>query len=80
MFIVKACSETALFRESSNQDFHSPQFRKYISYDNQLFFQNVKNLMYIREMVQKSQKIFFVFQIIASQLVVANSHNVEQDT
>ena len=41
MFTVKACSETALFREWSNQDFQSLQFRKFISYDNHLFFQNV---------------------------------------
>ena len=41
MFIFKACSETALFGEWTNQDFHSLWFQKCISYDNQVFFQNV---------------------------------------
>ena len=31
-------------------------------------------------MEQKSPKIFFVFQINAFELRVANSHNPEQDT
>ena len=31
-------------------------------------------------MEQKIQKKFFVFQIIAFELGVANSHNLEQDT
>ena len=33
MFTVKGWSETALFREWSNQVFDSLYFRKYISYD-----------------------------------------------
>ena len=36
--------------------------------------------MYIPEMEQKIQKKLFVFQIIAFQLGVANSRNIEQDT
>ena len=35
--------------------------------------------MYIPEMQQKIQKKFFVFQIIAFELGVANSNNLEQD-
>ena len=31
-------------------------------------------------MQQKMQKKFFVFRVIAYQLGVANSHNLEQDT
>ena len=31
-------------------------------------------------MEQKIEKIFFVFQIIAFELGVANSHNPEEDT
>ena len=31
-------------------------------------------------MQQKIEKKFFVFQILASELGVANSHNIEQDT
>ena len=45
MLTVKACSATTIFREWSNQDFHSLEFRKYISYDNHPFFENVENLM-----------------------------------
>ena len=41
MLTVKACSETDLFRDWSNQDFHSLYFRKYISYDNHPFLQNL---------------------------------------
>ena len=41
MLTLKVFFETVLFREWSNQDFHSLQFRKYISYDDHLFFQNV---------------------------------------
>ena len=37
---LKSCCETALFREWSNQDFHSLYIRKYIRYDDDLFFQN----------------------------------------
>ena len=36
--------------------------------------------MYIPEMEQKIQKFFFVFQINAFELGVANSGNLEQDT
>ena len=41
MLTVKACTETALFREWCERDFHSPQFRKYISDEFHPFFQNV---------------------------------------
>ena len=56
MLTVKACYETALFREWSKQVFHSLYFWKYISYDNHPFFQNVSNLMYIPEMQEKVEK------------------------
>ena len=36
--------------------------------------------MEIPETEQKIEKQFFVFQIIAFELGVANSHNVEQET
>ena len=36
--------------------------------------------MKIQEMEQKIEKKFFVFQIIAFELGVTNSHNLEQDT
>ena len=41
MLTVKACSEAALSKEWSKQDFHSPKYRKYISYDNHPLFKNV---------------------------------------
>ena len=45
MLTVKGCSETRLLGEWSNQAFHSLQFRKYITYDDQFFFENVQNFM-----------------------------------
>ena len=36
--------------------------------------------MKVQEMKQKIEKKFFVFQIIAFELGVTNSHNLEQDT
>ena len=42
LLTAKACSETVLLREFSNKDFQSLQFRKYNSYDDHLFFQNVQ--------------------------------------
>ena len=40
MLTLKGCTETVLFREWSQQDFDSSEYRKYISYDNHPFFQN----------------------------------------
>ena len=37
MLTVKACSETTLFAELSDEVFHSLQFGEYISYDHYLF-------------------------------------------
>ena len=36
--------------------------------------------MKIRQMHQKIERNFFVFQIVAFELRVGNSHNLEQDT
>ena len=44
------------------------------------FFQIVQNLMEIREMKQEIGRKCFIFQIIASELRAANSHNSEVDT
>ena len=33
------------------------------------FFENVKNLMYIWEMQRKTEKKFFVFEVLVSELV-----------
>ena len=40
----------------------SPYFRKYISYDGQLFFENVQNLMQISELKKKTQKNIFYLE------------------
>ena len=45
MLTVLECSETVLFKEWSHQVFDSLYFRKYISYEDFIFFENVWNLM-----------------------------------
>ena len=65
MLTVEGCSDTALFTEWSNQLLESHQFRKYISYDDLLVFENIKNLMDVPSMQKQPEKIFFVFKIIA---------------
>ena len=44
------------------------------------FKQSVQTLIENPEMEKKMEKKFFVFQIIACELGVANSQNLEQDT
>ena len=41
MLTVKGCPETALFWELPNQAFDILQFRKYISYDDLSFVENL---------------------------------------
>ena len=41
MLTFGQCSETALFKDWSNQVFRSLQFREYISYEDHHLFQNV---------------------------------------
>ena len=76
----EACFETPLLIEWCDEVFHSLEIRKHISYEQHLFFQNVENLRQIPEMEPKIEEKFFVFQIIAFELGVANSRNIEQDT
>ena len=64
--------ETALFRYLSNRLFASSQFRKNMSYEGQLFFENVHNLMEMSEVPKKIQKKPFGFEIICSELVALN--------
>ena len=73
MLLFEGCSETGLFRHLSNHCFLSLQFPKYISYEGHLFFQNVQNLIFISKMQKKIEKIFFLLEIIASELVALNS-------
>ena len=73
MLSVQGSSETLLFGHLSNDVFRSPEFRKYISYKGYPFLKYLENLTYILKMPKKFQKKFFVFQIIASDLVALNS-------
>ena len=43
-----------------------------MSYEGDLFLANVENLIHILKMLKKSEKMFFVFQIIASEMVPIN--------
>ena len=61
MLLVEMSSETSLFRHLSNHVFRSPYFRKYISYEGQLFFHNVQNLMYISKTRKKIDEKVFCF-------------------
>ena len=64
MLNVKACSETALFIEWSNQGFYSLQFGKYMSYED-LFFSEILKFDVDSKNHTKNEKNVFVFQIIA---------------
>ena len=72
MLAVKGSLEMGLFGHISSHVFRSAQFRKEISYEGHLFFENVLNLMQISKMQDKIDKKFFVFEIIASEFVVLN--------
>ena len=45
MLTVEGCFETALNNEWRDQALHGRSFRKDISYDDLLFFENVQSLM-----------------------------------
>ena len=47
MLIVEGCFETALNSEWRDEGLDGPYFRKYISCDDPLFFENVPNFMQI---------------------------------
>ena len=72
MLPVKGSLETGLFGHISTHVFRSAYFRKEISYEGHLFFENVLNLMQISKMQEKIDKKIFVFEIIASELVALN--------
>ena len=72
MLPVKGSFETGLFGHISSHVFRSAYFRKEISYEGHLFFENVLNLMQISKMQEKIDKKIFVFEIIASELVALN--------
>ena len=47
MLTVERCFETVLSNEWRDQALHCRLFRKYITYEDLLFFENVQNLMEI---------------------------------
>ena len=61
MFTVEGCSETRLYKHSSNHIFDSLKFPKYIGYECHLFFQNVQKLMKISKMEIKIEKMLLNF-------------------
>ena len=65
---VERSSQTRVFRHLSKHVFRGRLFRKYISYDGHLFFENVRNLMQIRKTEKKIEENCFVFEINASQV------------
>ena len=50
MLLVEGSSETRLFKHLSKNVFWNPQLPKYISYEGHIFFESVKNSIYILEM------------------------------
>ena len=73
MLDVHKCSGKGFFRHLSKHGFCSLSFRKYISYEANLFFQNVQSLRYVSEMQKKIEKKFLVSEIIAFELVALNT-------
>ena len=54
MMLFKGFSETGLFRYLSNHGFLSPAFRKDISYESHLYFENFQNFIDISKIQRKS--------------------------
>ena len=61
MLPVKGSFETGLIGHISSHVFRSVWFRKEISYEGHLFFENVLNLMQISEISQKNSEKAFCF-------------------
>ena len=80
MLPVKGSFETGLIGHISSHVFRSAWFRKEISYEGHLFFENIPNLMHISKMQKKYRKKLFVFEIIASELVALNCLYSEENT
>ena len=72
MMLFKGFSETGLFRYLSNHGFLSPAFRKDISYEGHLYFENFQFLLIFQKFREKVEKTFSLEEIIASQLPVSN--------
>ena len=61
MLPVKGSFETGLFGHISSHVFRSAEFRKEISYEGHVFFENVLNLMHISKMRKKICEKAFCF-------------------
>ena len=61
MSFVERSSQSGVFRHLSKDVFRGRYFRKYISYEGHLFFENVRNLMQIRKTEKKIEKNSFFF-------------------
>ena len=78
MLSVQSSSETRLFRHLFDHVFGSRYFRKYISYEGDVFLAKVKKSKKItkkKKKKKKNEKKVFVFNIIASELVALNCVN-----
>ena len=67
--ISECCSEARPFRRLSNHLFRSQYFWKKLGWDTHLFLPNFLNLMHISEMQERIQKISFVFEVMALQVI-----------
>ena len=65
MLLLKASSKTGLFGLLSNRVFCSTLFRKRITYEGHLFFQNLQNFIDISKMQQEIDRRLFSSQIVA---------------
>ena len=74
MLLVKGSSKTGLLRHLSNHVFRSPYAQKYISHEAHAFFNMFKIKFKFGKCKKKKkmEKIFFVFEIIASEHVAKN--------
>ena len=61
MLFIKRSSESGSFRQLSNNVLWRLYFRKYISYEGDLFFENVPNLIYIWKMQRTFAENFFSY-------------------
>ena len=74
MLSLEGSNETRFFRDLSNHVFQSRYFRKYISYEDLFFFQKYLefDIDFKNAKKKKIEHKFFVFVIIASELVALN--------
>ena len=79
MLTVEALHERWPVRHLCSYLFRNYEFRYYLSYETDIFFQNTLNLMYISEMQKKIEKKFRVLEISAFELVAVNSRDSKQN-